>query len=258
MAWAQVHRKQVIAGAVAVMVVIVIGYVVHWKNKQTRLAASEALLSVAMQVSGGGDDAAAAGPKPAELLRVAEQFSSTSAAERALLLAAAAAYRGADYSQAAQLFQRFGQEHPSSVLEPIAVLGEAASLDAQEKIPEAIAAYERVVARHSRDPVANRARLALATVFEEQDKPADALRIYDVMADEAGFNEQGFEASARRERLLRLHPELAPPAPAVTNAVNVASPPQEVGTTTLVEAATAPAPTETVPEDAPAATPPAE
>lgn len=220
LAWAQVHRKQVIAGAVAVLVVVVIGYVVHWNNKRTRLAASEALLTVLSKASPATPGAAESGPKPAELLQVAGAYSSTTAGARALLLAAGAAYREADYAQAAQLFEQFGREHSGSELAPIAALGVAASLDAQNQTDKAVTAYESVIGRHSGNPVADQARLALATLFEDTGKPADALRIYDGMADAAGFSQQAFEATTRRERLLRDHPELAP-APVVTNTVTL-------------------------------------
>lgn len=262
LAWAQVHRKQVIAGVVALLVLIVIGYVVHWKNKQTRLAASEALLTLVNQASSGTPAAGDSGPRPADLLQVAEQYSATTAAQRALLLAAGAAYRDGDYSQAAKLFGQFEQEHSGSELAPIAALGVATSLDAQNQTNEAVSAYEQVIAGHSRNPVANRARLGLATLFEQMDKPADALRIYDGMTGEAGFSELAFEASARRERLLLDHPELAPtPAPASTNAVSIpqiGTPTPSEGTATVdaaeAEAAPVPAsvPTNSAPAEAPA------
>jgi predicted negative regulator of RcsB-dependent stress response len=226
LAWAQVHRKQVIAGALAVLVVVVIGYIVHWKNKQTRLAATEALLSVTSQASPGTPEAADSGPKPADLLQVAGEYASTSAGERALLLAAGAAYREGDYAQSEKLFEQFKSEHSGSELVPIAALGVATSLDAQDRTEEAVAAYESVIAAHSTHPVAGHARLSLATLFEDTGKPADALRIYDAMSDGNDFSQQAMEVANRRERLLRKHPELAPTTPTTTEVTNVVTLPE--------------------------------
>ena len=223
LAWVDKNRKPVIAGGVTLLVLIVAGYVLNWKHQQTIRAANHALLAVSQRADSDQNP-----PAPADFLKIAEEYAGTSVADRALLLAAGRAYTDGNYTEAEKQFRAHLKKYPNSVFAPIASLGVAASLDAQDKVKEAIAAYEQTIATYSDDPAADRARLALATLYEDQNQPKEALRLYDQMTDNAGFSRMAFEATTRRQQLLAQHPELAPPptnaapaaviAPAATNA----------------------------------------
>lgn len=204
LAWAQAHSKQVIAGGVGLLVVIVAGYVVAWERHQQALSSNHALFAAAQPAS--PDEK----PSVSALLQVADQYPGTSVAERALLLAAGRAYEEGNYAEAEKHFRAHREQFPDSLFAPIAALGVASSLDAQDKVDEAVTAYEQTIATWSHDPVADRARLALATLYEDQDQPADALRVYDQMTDSMTFSEASFQATTRRQQLLAQHPELAP------------------------------------------------
>lgn len=208
LAWVQEHSKQVIAGSIAVLAAIFLGYTYNWHLEQQELAASSALLKAAQPADNEL-------PAPAELARVADDYGSTTAAERAVLLEASAYYQAGQYSEARQAFERFAREQPGSLLAPIAALGAAACLDAQQQETEAVTAYQQVIARYPEEAVAGRARLNLAAIYLAQDNPAEALKLYDQLTEGAGFSTTAMQAMSRREELLQAHPELAP---APTNA----------------------------------------
>jgi tetratricopeptide (TPR) repeat protein len=134
----------------------------------------------------------------------------TQAAERAELLAAEAFFRERNFSQAQQQFAKYRADHPDSALTASAAYGVAASLDAQGKLPEAIAAYQEVTTRYATSSVAPQAKLALARAQDAANKPDLALKIYDEMANPANFTAFSTEANDLREQLLAKHPELKP------------------------------------------------
>lgn len=235
LAWVQDHTKQVIAGGVAVVAAIFLGYTYQWHSEQQELAASTALLEVT-QTSGEKL------PAPGSLARVAEEYGSTSAAERALLLEAASLYETGEYASAQQAFDRFVQEQSGSLLAPIAALGAAASLDAQAQEAEAIAAYQKVISAYPDQPVAGRARLNLAAIYAAQDKPAEALKLYDQLTQGTGFSSAAMQAMSRRQELLAAHPELAPQPTNETSAVIAPTPPPAPSTNDAVTEPPAEAP----------------
>jgi hypothetical protein len=94
-----------------------------------------------------------------------------------------------------------------------AAYGVAACLDAQNKLPEATAAYETIRTRHPTDPVAPLAKFALGRLYEAQNKIDSARVVYqDVMQTEQN-NSLGNEASLRLEELNWKYP---PPPPLAT------------------------------------------
>src|SRR5204863_2321049 len=93
-------------------------------------------------------------------------------------------------------------------------------LDTKRKAPEAIAKFEEIKRRYGKSPVIDEVKLALARLYEEQNKPAQALELYDeiVAANQFGgqFTGLGSEAGLRKEDLLAQHPELRKVTPPPT------------------------------------------
>ena len=109
----------------------------------------------------------------------------------------------------------------------MAALGVACSLDAMDKVEEAMSAYQRVINQYPAEPAAARARLHLAIIHEHRQQPEQALRLYDELNKPAAFGSIAMESNRRRERLLLKHPQLAstnqPPATSATTMVRPAS-----------------------------------
>jgi hypothetical protein len=103
----------------------------------------------------------------------------------------------------------------------------AASLEAQGKSTEAMQKYRDVVAMYPTDPsIASPAKLTLARLNEEQNKPEQALTYYgDLARDTNPYDPWAAEARERRELLLAKHPELNKPAtPAPSPGLGVQQP----------------------------------
>ena len=208
LAWVEANRKRVMLGAGALCLVILAVYLYVWQRNQTELAASRALLELRAIASSPDSPPVASA---SEFLKVADQYGSTRAGERALLLAAGDLFSHGQYAEAQRQFQKFLEERAGSPLAPIAALGVAASLDAQDKVDAALAAYQGIVSRYATDPVAERAKLATAALYEAKHQPEQALKVYDQMLKPATYSGLASQAAMMRERLLEKFPKLANP-----------------------------------------------
>lgn len=229
LAWLELNRKQVIAGALLVLAIIVAGYIYDWHRKTTQREAERALF--ALKDRPGTEDSTR-GPAASDLLKVAESHPGTSAAQRALLLAASDLFDEQKYPEAQAKFEQFIANYSNSPLAPIAALGIASCLDAQDKIEEAMSAYQRVINQFPAEPAAARARLHLAIIHEQKNQPDQALRLYDELNKPNVFGSVAAEAANRRERLLRKHPELVATAQPAAAQSPPTSSAQGAGTTT--------------------------
>jgi len=223
LAWLELHAKQVIYGAVAAVVVIIGLYVYVWHRGETELEADEALILQLARTDEEGKPQF----RPSDLLQLAEERSSTSAAEQALLHAAAEYYRERQYAEAQRVFERLVRERPDSLWAPIAALGAAVCMDAQDKADEAAAAYRKVIQEYGDHPAAAEARYKLALLYETQGKLKEANDLYNELGNPDRFGMLAMRAIQRREKILREHPELAPPEPQATNRVNALTAPVE-------------------------------
>jgi tetratricopeptide (TPR) repeat protein len=233
-AWFETNKKQAVGGTLAVAAVILVILFVVYQREQKEANASQALSLVAMsQMTSGGTPAA-----PEAYLKVATEYPDSSAAARAVLLAAGGYFTQARYDQAKAQFERFLREFRGNSaygdLQGEALLGVAASLEADGKLAEATTAYKDLVDHHPGDHVVPQARFALARLYEAQGKLELARDAYQqaasanfyggILADEAGMKYQ---------ELITRHPELAPkpaaslstPAPAPTPAPPAAQTP---------------------------------
>ncbi len=174
--WADANRKRLIVFAIALAVVAAIVAFIIYRRNAGATAASEALSDLRpIQVS-----PTTPGFVPAqEYLRLADASAKTIAGERALLLAGGALFTEGRYAEAFSQFEKLIAEYPDSALRAEAALGAAASLDAQGKIAEATTRYKAVTDRFAGSPSAIQAKFALARLYEGQNKPDLALKLYE-------------------------------------------------------------------------------
>ncbi len=209
-AWYEANKKQVTWGAVAVILVGLIGGFFVWQRDAKENHASEALSVVStpqLGKTGAREDAAGA------YLKIANDFPQSSAAARALLLGAGSLFLEGKYAEAKTQFEKFNREHRDSPLLSQGLLGVAATLDAQGKTDEAITAYKVIVDRHANENAAPQARFALARLYEAQNKPEQARTLFEELARTDQYSSLGSEAGIRLEELKIKYPNMAPPIP---------------------------------------------
>jgi TolA-binding protein len=224
-AWADTHKKQLLAGGIAIVAagVIIALWVAHQSAEQ-----NEANFALSKLLTRGLTPNAPE-TSPDAFLKVAAEFPGTDAAARAQLLGAGELFAAGKYPEAQAQFQKFLQEHSDSSLAAQAALGVAASQDSQGKTNEAIESYRGVAGRYSGNPsVVGQAKLSLARLLEAQGKLQDARTAYEEVARLFGYySSMGSEAARRFEALTAAHPELvstnrptAPPAIPLLNPKN--------------------------------------
>lgn len=199
-AWGEKNKKQLLMGAVAIVVVglVVTGVILQKNAKQEN--ANEALSKL---VTHSGANTAVT---PEALLKVYSDYPSTDAGSRALLLAATALFDAGKYQEAEAQFQKFVQTYGDSEFVGQALLGVAASLDAEGKTADAIAAYQRVVSRRPNDNVVPQAKFALGRLYEAQGKWDEARNQFEDVYRTAQYTSIGSEAGVRSAEIETKHP----------------------------------------------------
>ena len=230
LAWLEVNKKRVIIAAVAIGAVAGVLALYRYHQNEVEAQANQALFKIQAAAESAGPDKKS--PDAAGLIKVADEFKGTSAGSRARLLAAGALFEGGKYAESRAQFENYLQQDPSSTFASTAAYGIAASLDAEGKAPEAIAAYQNVVARYGTSAAATQAKLALAGLNEGRKDFTQALRLYGELTGTTAQTAWSMEAMQRREALLREHPELTP-----TNALAVTTNTPALSTNALPAAA---------------------
>ena len=155
--------------AVAVLVLAAVGWGVYQSHEARTAAAAGARL----------DSAATA----ADYQKVIDTYPGTTAAADAWLLLGRKKYDAKDYPGAAQTWQEFAAKFPQNPLAPDALAGQASALEAQGKLDEARALYQRVATSYASSYAAPLARISEATLLLAQGKTGDAKHAYeDVIA----------------------------------------------------------------------------
>jgi TolA-binding protein len=208
LAWFETNKKKVL---VVALVLVAAGFAIatmRYMREQKEANASAQLLALKATLNPATN---AVPPQPSAFLKVAQEFKGTSAAERARLLAGTAYFTEGKYSEAEAEFSAFMKEFPDSPWIATAAYGIASAQEAQNK-PEAVASYQNVATAYANSVVADDAKLALARIHEAKNQPDQALRLYNELltakpGDQAGGPAHS-EAFARKEALLKAHPEL--------------------------------------------------
>jgi predicted negative regulator of RcsB-dependent stress response len=244
-AWLHANRKRLLIGVtVAAVIALAVG-LVYWKKNADEANANAQLLALEAPV---GMVARSAAISPTPLLDLARQYPNTAGGEYAQLLGAETLFLQGKYPEAQQEFSRFVVDHPESALVPQGKMGVAASLEAQAKTLEAIQEYQELLKAYPGDAnIVTPAKLTLARLFEEENKPQQALTYYSELARiQNPYDPCAAEARQRGQLLLAKHPELrrmeSSPAPAAPFSLPLPATKAPVPT-----AAKAPAPNPTAP-----------
>lgn len=253
LAWFEVNKQKIAVATVALLGLVVVAMVVRHFQKEGQQAASAELLAVKTPWNAPTNT-----PPPAasEYVKVAANHAGKPTAARALVLAGGAYYAEGKYSEAETTFRKCVNEHAGHPLIPQAQYGIAASLEAQGKLDEAIAAYLNVSTTYGKSSaVADDAKLALARIYEARSQPEQALRLYNELAPqfdpEGGVTGGRGEAVGLKADLLKKHPELDTNRVTLNTSTQVVQPPAAAPAESpapAVEAAPEPAQPATSPE----------
>ena len=165
-AWYESNRKKIHTWAIILTIIgVSIAYVI-WSGNQKKINANTALFELGEPIS-----IIAKGEVPAaDLLKIAENYSGTSTAERAILEAGAVYFTTGEYQKAYDTFKNFQNSFPTAgPLLSIASYGEAVSLDAMNKVDEAIALYQKLITDNTL--VSLQSKINLASLYLAKEQP---------------------------------------------------------------------------------------
>jgi tetratricopeptide (TPR) repeat protein len=202
--WLETHRKQSIQVAgVVVVLAMVISYYFYSRNQKEEAQAAAFSQLILNQA------------KPEEYIKFQADNHSSQAAPKALLMAGQEYFAMGKYPEAQEQFQKLRQEYRSSAFTIQASLGVAASLDAQGKVDDAIAAYTDLT-HQSGDVASMQAGFALGRLYEVKGQLDKALENLDAVAAAAGNSTIGQEAGVHAVEIRMAHPELVKAMPAAS------------------------------------------
>lgn len=214
--WFELNRRPVLV-AVGLVCAAIVGIMVVRARQQASARDASAQLLAALPAGAPGQPPA---PLDAQkLLQISQKFSGTPSATQARLLAAGQLFADGKFAEAQGQFSGLEDAAPDNPYLGIALLGVAASLDAQGKTAEATTAYDRVISLFPNDAPAQQARLAKSRLIESSQPPQALALLDDVLRNEFALGYQQI-AGAARARLLAGHPELDVPLVS-TNQVRV-------------------------------------
>jgi tetratricopeptide (TPR) repeat protein len=206
--WLHARRKPLLIGVIVVAVIGVVWGFMAWRKTQNETEANAQMFAVPV----GGNPRAAAPVSAQPLLEVAREYLGTAAGEYSQLLAANILFNQGKYPEASQQFSEFIDNNPESSLVPEAKVGVAASLEAQGKLSEAISKYHDIIVMYpSEMSIVSPAKLTLARLYDEDNKPELAFNYYAELArllNQNPYDPWASEARERAQLLVAKHPEL--------------------------------------------------
>lgn len=206
--WLEANRNRLIIAGVAAVLLFVVWLFVTSQQKQNAIAAGQAYTQFQLnQPQNPAMKQVADG-----YLQIATKYSGTTAAQRAQLQAGAVLFNGGSYADAQKVFENFVATEGSSALTVFARLGIGASLEAQQKLEEALAAYRAAASLSPSSPEAVSAKFSQGRILESQGKLTEALSLYQEVA-RSPFG--GSLASEAGQRAAMIQGKLAVAKPAV-------------------------------------------
>lgn len=210
----EANQKRLILSGTILVLAVAAGFFIFYYQGQKEKRASVALSNVRLPspptapIPPGTSDA---------YLKVAREHAGTKAGGRALLAGAATLFTERKYDEAQRTFQQFLNEYPQSEWVAQAHFGVASTLDAQGKTAEAASKFEEIRRRYANDPILDEVKLALGRLYENQNKPEEAHKIYAELVQNNPYSGMGSEAGMRKEELEAKYPHLkATNAPILT------------------------------------------
>ena len=204
--WLEANKNRLIGGVVGVIVLSGVIYFIQAQRAQKEVDAGRAVTTLMVNQAANKNNTQMA----ASFAQLASQYAGTEAGKRAQLEAAGASFEGGNYADAQTQFQKFLEGNPSGPLAAIAALGVGASLESQNKLDAAAAAYEQVVSRFGDSTCVPAAQFAMGRIAEQQNKLAVAENFYE---DAAGSRLGGTVSQEAMMRAAEIKPKLAAAAP---------------------------------------------
>jgi predicted negative regulator of RcsB-dependent stress response len=219
-AWVHGRRKPLLIGVGVVAAAGLIAGIMSWSKSQKAADADAKLFELPL---GSAPGATVLAPSPSAYLDIAKNFPNTSAAEYASLLGAERFFVDSNYTEAERAFSQFVADYPDSPLIAQAKMGVAACLEAQGKNSDALQKYQAIVSTYASElNVSEPAKLTMARLYEQENRPDQALSYYSELArSQNPYDPWAGEARERGALLLAKHPELRTeqtqaPAPGTT------------------------------------------
>jgi TolA-binding protein len=206
LAWAQTNQKRLLLWGTIIVLVIAGTIFFIYQQRQKEIRASRALSNVRVPQAGS----TILPPGTAEAyLKVAKEHANTRAGARALLQGGATLFSDGKYAEAQKTFEQFVRDYPESEWIAQAHYGIASSLDVQGKAADATAKFEEIRRRFANDPVIEEVKLALGRLYEQQNKPEEAHKLYTDLLQGSPYSGIGSEAGMRKAELEEKFPRLA-------------------------------------------------
>lgn len=221
--WLEANRNRLIGAAAAILVVAGVVYFISSQREQREVDAGQALTMLLVSPTDNTNIAARANA----FADLAVKYAGTDAGRRARLQAGAAFFDAGSYADAQTQFQDFLNASSTGPLAAIAELGLAASLEAQNKLDQAAAAYQRVVSVYPGSDCVQPAEFAMGRIAEAQNKLSVAITHYENVASIGGGSSLVREAAVR-EAEIKAKMAAAAPKPAAVTAPAVAPKPAAV------------------------------
>jgi predicted negative regulator of RcsB-dependent stress response len=191
------NKNLLIGGGVAILVAAFAGYFISSQRAQKEIDAGEALTAALINPAATASSTQTAG----SLEVIADKYSGTAAAGRAQVQAAAAMFDSGNYTGAQAGFEKYLNSNAVGPLAAVAALGIAKCLEAQDKLDQAIAAYQRVTSSYGGSSCAGPAEYALGRICEQQNKLPDAMAHYEKVMNSTLSGSLSNEARARAAEL---------------------------------------------------------
>ena len=223
-AWFHANRKRVLIISVVVVVIAAVYGISVWSKSSSEASANEALSAIKPLTPKEGAFPTAAESEP--YLKVAQEHTGTAAGARALLIGAGILFDAGKFDEAKVQFDKFFAQYPENPLAIQALIGTAASLEAEGKLADAASHYDDIIKHHGNESaVMPQAKSALARLYAAQNHPEEALRLYEEMLKANSNDSWTAEAGIQREELLAKYPNLRKPvAPPPSATVPVPAP----------------------------------
>ena len=196
-AQAQVHRRALMMGAIAVIVIVAaIGGFSYWRNQQDERASAAVgqamnTFSAPIRTAGAPVDPSitsfattAERDKEAEkqFQQIADQYPHTDSGKNALYMTGVVALDADNYSDAEARFKQ-AADKGNKEISSLAKLGLASVYEATNRDQDAINIYNDLMKKPTTSVPRERAQFALASLYERKD-PAQAKKIYDQLASD--------------------------------------------------------------------------
>lgn len=194
--WIEENWRRLAVGAGAIFAVVMVYLFVSYRHQQNEIAAGQAMTQALVSQPQGTTPSEMANA----LLKVAQDYPGTAASARAQLQSAATLFEAGQYADAQTQFQKFLDTNPDSSFKATAMLGVAASLEAQGKGDLALALYKKITGLSNAFAMLD-AKFAIARITEQSGKLDDALNYYEDVAHSGANTEFGSEAGLKVEEI---------------------------------------------------------